>query len=133
VCASIVGRAQETADQVPLVVSAEAPLYPMIARAAHVEGIVRIKVTTDGETISKLDVVSGPAMLAEATKKNIQTCRFMKHKPTQFIAIFEYSLAEPSVCEYENSTSVVHFPLQVHVTANNIQTCDPAATTRRRH
>ena len=91
------------------------PLYPRVALLAHIEGIVRIKVATDGNRVSSLNPESGPPMLVEAAKKNIQTWEFEKHKPTSFIATFEYRIEGPPQCGITNATAILHVPLEVQV------------------
>lgn len=56
--------AQKAEQQLPLVVAGEMPLYPIMARAARVQGVVKIKVTTDGKKVTDVDAESGPPMLA---------------------------------------------------------------------
>jgi hypothetical protein len=118
-------QAQKT-DELPVVSVGTMPLYPRIALLAHIQGIVKVKVTTDGEKVSSLVAESGPPMLAEAAKKDIRTWEFEKHKPTSFLATFTYRIVEPARCGLSNGTAILHVPLAVEVDANGIQTCDPA-------
>src|SRR5665213_180804 len=100
-------------DDPPLVLAAQMPLYPVIARAARVFGTVKIKVTTDGKKVTSLDAVSGPAMLVKFTKANILTWEFAEHKPSTFETTYEYVIEDTAQCEYTNGTSVVNLPLKV--------------------
>ena len=61
--------AQKAEQQLPLVVAGEMPLYPIMARAARVQGVVKIKVTTDGKKVTSVDVESGPPMLVKSPKR----------------------------------------------------------------
>lgn len=121
---------QKIVQEVPVVTVGTMPLYPRVALLAHIEGIVKIKVTTDGKKVSSLATESGPPMLAEAAKKDIQTWNFEKHKPTSFIVTFRYHIVGPAQCGIGNGTTVLHVPLEVEVEANGIQTCDPVVTTK---
>ena len=44
----------------PHVITAQAPLYPEILQKAHFEGIVRLRVTTDGKRPSTITIIDGP-------------------------------------------------------------------------
>lgn len=118
--------AQKVEQQLPLVLAGSMPLYSIIARAARVEGIVTIKVTTDGKKITSLEVESGPPMLARFAKENILTWQFAEHKPTTFVTTFDYAFEETAECGYSNGTTILNLPLKVHVSAKQVSTCDPA-------
>jgi TonB family protein len=80
-------------------ISGDAPIYPAIARSAHVMGKVTVSamIEPDGTT-SDLAVVSGPPLLAEAALKAVKTWRFVpaviNGVPTatrmQFVLNFEF-------------------------------------------
>lgn len=48
--------------------------YPTAARASHLEGevVLHLQIATDG-TIPKIDIVSGPPLLAESAKRFVQS------------------------------------------------------------
>lgn len=119
--------AQKAEQQLPLVVAGEMPLYPIIARAARVQGVVKIKVTTDGKKVTSVDVESGPPMLVKFAKENILTWEFTQHKPTTFVSTFEYVIEEPAQCDYSNDALTLKLPLEVRISAKGLKTCDPAA------
>ena len=119
--------AQKVEQQPPLVVAGEMPLYPIMARAARVQGVVKIKVTTDGKKVTAADVESGPPMLAKFAKDNILTWEFSQHKPTMFVTTFEYVIEEPAQCDYSNDALTLKLPLEVRISAKGLKTCDPAA------
>lgn len=123
-----ISQAQDSVQVSPVVTSAAMPLYPTIAVAARVQGIVKIKVTTNGTSVVSLETVSGPAMLVESAKKNIKTWMFAPHKPTTFITTFEYSFKDPPSCTYTDSDVTARLPLEVHISIRQLQTCDPMAT-----
>jgi len=124
--------AQKAEQDVPLVTNGKMPLYPMMARAARIQGVVKIKVVTDGEKVISADVESGPPMLARFTKANVLTWEFSKHKPTTFVTTFEYEIEGPNQCTYSNGSSTLNLPLEVHIYAKGVETCDPAAETKPR-
>jgi hypothetical protein len=57
---------QESHEPLPEVVRHEAPLYPPIARTAHVEGEVQVTITTDGESVTNAEAEDGPPLLRKA-------------------------------------------------------------------
>ena len=119
--------AQKAGQAVPLLSAGTMPLYPRMALASHVQGVVKIRVTTDGKKVSSLETESGPAMLVAAAKENILTWRFYAHKPMTFVTMFEYVIEEPAKCDFGNSVAVLKLPLDVRVSTNGLKTCDPAA------
>jgi hypothetical protein len=119
-------RAQSSDPELPLLTAAALPLYPIVAQAARVQGIVKLRVTTDGKKVKSIALVSGPPMLYEAAKRNIQTWEFEEHKPTSFVTTFEYRIEGPAKCSYSNGNAVLHLPLEAHVGANRLETCDPS-------
>jgi hypothetical protein len=126
---SLVAAQAQDADQGPPIVAAAAmPLYPTIAVAARVEGVVKIRVTTNGKSVASLQTLSGSAMLVQEAKKDIQTWTFDQHSPTTFVTTFEYHFEDPPSCTYTNSEVTARLPLEVHVNIRRLQTCDPAAT-----
>jgi hypothetical protein len=106
------------------------PLYPIAARIARVQGLVKIKVVTDGEKVTSLDVESGPPMLAKSAAENIRTWEFAKHKPTTFVSTFEYEFESPDECTYGNGSSILRLPLDVRIRVKGLKTCDPATESR---
>ena len=119
--------AQKAEQNLPVVVAGEMPLYPIMARAARVQGVVKIKVTTDGKEVTSVDAESGPPMLVKFAKENILTWKFTEHKPTTFVTTFDYVIEEPAQCDYTNDAVTLRLPLEVRISAKGLKTCDPAA------
>jgi hypothetical protein len=116
---------QEERRTTPVVTAASAAFYPRTALLAHIDGVVRIEVATDGRKVSSITPQSGPPMLVEAAKENIQTWHFDEHKPTKFVTTFEYGLEDPAGCDVGNSVLVLRLPSYVKVTARRVHSCDP--------
>jgi len=73
---SIGGRIKE-----PRLISSTRPIYPLVAKQAHVEGDVVIDTLLDKNgNVSHLQVMSGPAMLRDAA---LDALRHWKFQPTQ--------------------------------------------------
>ncbi len=103
------------------------PLYPHMALAAHVQGVVKIRVTTDGRKVSSLKAESGPPILVKAAEENIRTWEFYEHKPMTFVTTFEYIIEESPECGFSNGASVLKLPLEARISSKGLKTCDPAA------
>ena len=123
VCLSSLVFAQRP-DQMPQVTRWDVPYYPPLARAAKVEGVVRIKVTTDGQAVQKVETLEGHALLAEATIKNVKSWRFATAAPTTFTATYTFKLAntndrnlEHLRMMYPDAEIRAELPLVVEITA----------------
>jgi outer membrane biosynthesis protein TonB len=106
-----VSVAQPAKKLMPTVTSASVPLYPRVIRAARIQGDVTLRLSTDGERVSAVEVESGPPMLGQAAlgqaalgqaalgqaaKDNVKTWQFEPHTPTNFEVTFHYKLLLPS-------------------------------------
>ena len=126
-----VGATSGAAQDTLLVIAAAVPLYPRLAQQAHIEGEVRLELSTDGERVSNVYVVSGQPMLTQAAKENVGTWRFESHRSTKFLVTFRYKILPvpaESACAAPNHNSTVSLrvPAEVEVSANEMWTCDPA-------
>jgi TonB family protein len=124
--------AQQSNEPLPTVTAASVPFYPAIARMARIQGVVRLRVSTDGKRVSSVEVVSGPPLLARLANDNVKTWLFKPHTPTTFEVTFRYKLMLPSNCdsncncEYPEKESVLlELPTDVYLTGKTIVTCDP--------
>jgi len=120
----------------PHVVKAEAPLYPPILQMAHFEGVVHLRIMTDGKRASTITTIDGQALLARAATENVRTWEFDGRTPVTFETTFEYKLLE-SECDddctwcgsVERPTVRLRLPTEVRVEAEEIMLCDPVTTT----
>jgi hypothetical protein len=105
--------AQQQKLVLPTVGGASVPLYPQLARMAHVQGIVRIKVSTDGEKVTTIHVTDGNKLLATAAEENLRSWRFASHEPITFDVTYRYKLDG----EYDgyNDNPVVLFRLPTEI------------------
>lgn len=126
-------NAQLAHQATPIVAVASVPFYPPAARVAHIEGIVRLRVSTDGKKVSAIAVESGPPMLASATEQNIRTWSFKDAERTTFEATFRYKLLPQSSCDLDDGLVKLQLPKDVEVDASPWQTCDPSATREPKH
>src|SRR3954452_13891128 len=59
--------------ELPRVSNMDIPFYPPLARAANVYGTVRLKVTTDGERVTDVQILEGNKLLAAAAEHNVRS------------------------------------------------------------
>lgn len=123
-----VAFAQHAETKLPLLIAGELPLYPLMARAARIQGIVTIRVTTDGKNVTSIDHERGPTMLVKYARENVLTWKFADQKPTTFTTTFHYIIEEPASCEYTNGTTVLNLPQEARITVRELMTCDPVTT-----
>lgn len=124
--------AQQAKKPMPTVAGASVPLYPRVIRAARIQGDVTLRLSTDGERVSTVEVESGPPMLAEAAKDNVKTWQFEPHAPTSFEVTFHYKLLLPTKCDSEcncdseeKESVLLQLPTNVNVSAKVPAICDP--------
>jgi TonB family protein len=122
---------------VPSVVSASVPLYPRITQQAHIEGVVRLRISTDGNRVASVEVESGQPMLAQAAQENVKTWQFEQHSPTTFEVTFRYKLL-PSKCDAkcncdsaEKPSVLLQLPTDVEVNAKELMVCDSDSARSR--
>jgi hypothetical protein len=124
------GADQQPKQDLPVVLDAAVPFYPRDAQLAHIEGVVRLRISTDGETVTGVELLEGQTTLARAARENVKTWRLKWHVRTTFEATFRYTLLPDLVCEADNPTVLLRLPLEVEVSAKSVKTCDPAAEIR---
>ena len=124
--------AQQAKTVMPTVSNASVPLYPRAIRAARIQGDVVLRVLTDGQRVSAVEVESGPPMLAEAAKDNVKTWQFEPHTPTSLEVTFHYKLLLPTKCDSEcncdseeKESVLLQLPTIVDVNAKIPSICDP--------
>ena len=113
--------AQQPSNPVPVVTSASVPLYPRIVLMAQITGVVRLRVSTDGNRVTSMEMESGASILANAAEENIKTWQFEPHKPATFETTFTYKLL-PMTCDAkgqcngrENDEVLLHLPTDVQI------------------
>jgi TonB family protein len=114
----------------PGILSASVPIYPRTPQMAHIEGVVRLRISTDGNRVASVEVQSGQPMLAQAAQDNVKTWQFEPHTPTTFETTFRYKLL-PSKCDAgckcdsaEKPLVLLELPSEVEVRAKELMVCD---------
>jgi len=118
-------------ETLPVVVDASVPFYPPVLSKAHIEGVIRLRVTTDGTRASSVEILDGQPMLARAASDNIKTWKFEQHQPRTFETTFRYRVL-PVECDsdcrcasVERPAVVLHLPTEVEVSDEEGICCDP--------
>lgn len=117
--------AQQPKAVLPIVAGGAVPLYPPLARAAKVQGVVHLKVVTDGKRVVTPRAENGNRLLAAASEENARTWHFSKHEPTSFTVTYRYRLdanADPN-----SPTVTLRFPTEVDVSIAPLVLSDPPA------
>jgi len=84
--------AQDSPEALPKVVQHAEPIYPAIGRTAHITGEVRVKISTDGESVRDAQAESGPPLLRKPAEDNVRTWKFAPHTPGTFHVTFRYKI-----------------------------------------
>lgn len=108
----------------PSLTTGTVPLYPPIARVARIEGVIHVKVKTDGHKVVAIEEAGGGhKLLAAAAEKNVQTWEFTEHQPATITVTYRYKL----VAELkENPTVILRLPTEIEVLATPVLISDPA-------
>ena len=114
--------AQDSPVVLPKVVQHSQPIYPPLARHTRIQGEVRVKLTTDGESVTTAEAVVGHPLLRKAAEDNVRSWRFAPHSAGTFYVTFRYKLPSDDVdVEFLESPGLVEIeaPPPVAILDNN--------------
>ena len=121
-CFAMAAEPAKWSSQLPRVRSLELPIYPVSARAAKVQGDVRLQVTTDGEHVTDVKVLAGKPMLAKAAKNNVRSWTFISKARSSFEVTFAFRMVSSAADNYDELEAMLpeaqvraDFPLRVEV------------------
>lgn len=118
--------AQDAPASPPAVVEAAVPFYPPTARAARIQGTVKLRVTVREGRAVNTAVISGPPVLASAASDNIRTWRFRQTGGASIFEVtFTYRIERTSQCTPDSGQIRLSLPLSVDISASGVRTCDP--------
>jgi hypothetical protein len=124
------GQTAPPAAAPPILQGATLPMYPPIAKAAHVTGKVVVRVTVkDGlivqtEVLSKPAVASGGRLLESPTLENLKTWRFAADVSGAFTVTYTYEISGTETEEPTNAKVEMLPSLDVKITARPVKpTC----------
>ena len=115
-----------TAPAVPILQAAARPMYPPIARAAHITGKVAVRVAVKDGQVVKADVASkldpaGQRFLETVTVENVKTWRFAADVTTEFTVTYSYAIAGDETDSPANPTVEMLPSLDVNITARPVK------------
>jgi hypothetical protein len=108
---SAVGK--EPTPALPMVSAAPVPLYPPLARAVNAQGVIRVRVETDGHKVVQAHAEEQHKLLSTAAEDNAKNWEFTQHTPSTFTITYRYRLADE--CGSNNPTVTLHLPTDVEV------------------
>jgi acetyl esterase/lipase len=97
---------------IPVVVHHAEATYPPISLVAHIEGDVRLKITTDGESVVSAEAISGPPLLLQTAMANAKSLEFAPHKATTFVITYRFRVVNTA-----ENTSFARWPEAVEIIA----------------
>jgi hypothetical protein len=130
-------------DHYPQLIRAEVPVYPPIARAAHITGTVQIQVVVEKGAVTDAQVKSvvieshnGSVLNDEGTKKvgaylsnpslaNLKTWQFQSENRATFVVSYIFQIKGQETSLPENPRVELDLPLFVKITARPFKpTCN---------
>lgn len=124
------GQTTPPAAAPPILQGATLPMYPPIAKAAHITGTVVVRVTVkDGlvvkaDVLSKPDVRSGQRFLESPTVENLKTWRFAADVTGEYTMTYTYEISGKESEQPTNARVEILPSLDVKITARPVKpTC----------
>ena len=109
--------AQQTAHY-PKLIHAEMPLYPQLARTAHISGTVEILVTVERGAVVETEVKSSSSPhLTRPSIVNIKTWQFESEDRTRFLVKYVYEIKGKQTPVPENPRLELDLPRLVKIIA----------------
>jgi hypothetical protein len=97
----------------PVIAGAAVPLYPPAAVVANTQGVIHVRVSTDGHEVVEARAEEKIEPLTSAAEQNAKTWRFATHQPRFLTITYKYRLSEQ--CDPNNETVTLRFPTEVEV------------------
>jgi len=131
----------------PQLVSADMPLYPPLARTAHISGTVEIQVVVEKGSVVDAQVKSvvlaswnGPELTDDGKKKvgrylsdpslaNLKTWKFQTEDRAEFLVTYAYQIEGEQTNLPENAKVELDLPILVRITVKPFKpTCSDCGT-----
>jgi hypothetical protein len=121
----------------PVVVAAEIPRYPDLARQARVQARLRLRVTIGGGQVVAVEALETAALFYEAAVANLRTWRFEAQGPATFETTFRFNLvglstnpcSGPALAADRPSVRL-NYPSSVEISETTEYLCENIAITR---
>ena len=115
----------------PLVLRADAPVYPPLARMAKVTGKIEAEFTIKGGEVVAAEAKTGHPLLVKATTENINSWHFAPEANGTFTATFVYELQGNETASMQNPKIEMQLPAFVKIiaapTRPSCNDCEPGA------
>ncbi len=116
----------DLSGQLPILQEAAWPMYPPIARVAHITGKVAVHVAVKEGQVVKADVVSkldpaGQRFLETVTVENVKTWHFAADVTTEFTVTYSYAISGEETDGPTNPTVEMLPSLDVNITAHPVK------------
>jgi hypothetical protein len=115
----------------PLVLRADAPVYPPLARIAKITGKIEAEFTIRGGEVVAAEAKIGHPFLVKATTDNIKSWHFAPKANGTFTATFVYELHGNETATMQNPKVEMQLPAFVKITATptrpSCNDCEPGA------
>jgi hypothetical protein len=109
----------------PLVLRADVPIYPPLARTAKITGKVQVQFTIKAGEVIAAEAKTGHPFLVKATTENIRSWRFPPEANGIFTATFVYELRGNETGGTQNPKIEMQLPIFVKIIALPIKpTCN---------
>jgi TonB family protein len=119
-----VSASGQTAPAVPILQGAALPVYPPIAKAAHVTGKVTVRVTVKDGLVVQTDVLSKPSgqrFLETPTVENLKTWHFAADVAGTFTVTYTYEISGKESDDLTNPKVEMLPSLDVKITARPVK------------
>ncbi len=116
--------AQQPESSLPKVIHSDPIVYPPLARQVRVQGDVHMRVSTDGNHVRNVTVISGPALLIPVATTYVLSWQFEPHEPLSFEAVLHFSFPELNCSPDAGTTTLIH-PSEVKIVAPSFLPCRP--------
>ena len=132
----------------PRLLRADVPLYPPLARTAHISGTVEIQVVVEKGTVTDAQVKSvvlaswnGPELTDDGKKKvgrylsepslaNLKTWEFQMEDRAEFLVTYAYRIEGEETNQPENAKVELELPILVRITVRPFKpTCHDCSTS----
>jgi TonB family protein len=109
---------EATGGELPVVSHADVPLYPQMARIAHITGTVQVEVTIKNGVMANTEVKSSaPPMLVNATLENLKTWKFTPDANATFRITYIYEVEKEGTASPGNPRIEMQLPNLIKITA----------------
>jgi hypothetical protein len=113
----LASQSQAAQREYPLVIRADAPMYPPLARMAKIRGKIEAEFTVKNGEVVNAEAKSGHPLLVKATTDNIKTWRFSSEVSGMFATTFDYRVEGSETATMQNPKIEMQLPAFIRIIA----------------